>query len=313
MDTKKILVVEDEEAVRFLISEKLHKLGYEVYQACDGEEALKLAREVLPDIIVTDIMMPKKDGNQLIKELRACDQGKTIPFIILTARTHMRMYFEAIEVDAFIEKPFDMDELVAYVELAFSRLKGLPISEKSLEKIKAIEAKVDPLDMPVVSDGLSVNSSSRKDFGSEESKQSGVLSGNVDKDRPAEAVGNIPVSNKNKIILILERDVYIFHELQKMFSKYKYDSQVVLSSYECVEEAKRNKPDLIILRNIIGEVNAEELAHNIKVNEHLKQVPIIVYSNIGQRSEGKSASSGSYFVLNEEGKALINRVRELLQ
>lgn len=113
---KKILVVEDEQDMRQLLYDNLSNIGYEVYQAADGEEGFSMAKTVVPDMIISDIIMPRMNGNDLYKKIHAHDFGKKIPFIVLTARKRMRDYFEVAEVDDFIEKPFDFLALAEKIE-----------------------------------------------------------------------------------------------------------------------------------------------------------------------------------------------------
>src|SRR3989338_2616962 len=112
MDKKKILIVEDEPEMRQLLVLELETEGYQIYQAADGAEGFRVAQEVQPDLIISDVVMPKMDGNQFLKKLRASVFGKNIPFIILTARGKMRDYFELVQVDGFIEKPFKPEEIL---------------------------------------------------------------------------------------------------------------------------------------------------------------------------------------------------------
>ena len=118
-DKKKILIVDDERNMLTLLDAKLTGWGYTVHMARDGKEALKIVAEVYPDLIISDVMMPNMDGNQFLKEIRSQAFGKGIPFIIITARTQMKDYFEAIGVDDFIEKPFKFEELRRKIEKAF--------------------------------------------------------------------------------------------------------------------------------------------------------------------------------------------------
>jgi len=116
MDSKKILVVEDEPELRKVLALELEASGYKVFLAQDGLEGLKAAQKVHPDLIITDVLMPRMDGNQFLKKLRETESGRKIPFMILTARGKMRDYFETVHVDAFIEKPFAADDLLTKVE-----------------------------------------------------------------------------------------------------------------------------------------------------------------------------------------------------
>ena len=119
-----ILVVEDEEDMRKVVAEELEGLGHKVYQTGDGLEGLRIAEDVRPDLVISDVVMPKSDGNQLLKNLRETDFGKDIPFIVVTARRGMRDYFEVIKVAAFFEKPFKLKELCEKVEEVLAEKKS---------------------------------------------------------------------------------------------------------------------------------------------------------------------------------------------
>lgn len=82
--SKKILIVDDEELVVKVLTRKLKEEGFEVYAAYDGHEALLKVAKDKPDLILLDIIMPKLDGISVLKKLKAQDQTKNIPVIILT-------------------------------------------------------------------------------------------------------------------------------------------------------------------------------------------------------------------------------------
>ena len=111
-----ILIVEDEGDIRSIIAEKLTKLGYQVYQAADGQEGLEMAERCRPDLIVTDLIMPRKGGHQMWEEIRSADFGRAIPFIILTAREGLRDYYALKGVAGFLEKPFKIAALIGEIE-----------------------------------------------------------------------------------------------------------------------------------------------------------------------------------------------------
>lgn len=84
MDSKKILITEDEEAMQRAISEALSNQGFITITAKDGEEGLKTALGEHPDLILLDILMPRMDGMVMLQKLRLDEWGKTVPIIILT-------------------------------------------------------------------------------------------------------------------------------------------------------------------------------------------------------------------------------------
>jgi len=81
----KILVVDDEPAIREIVQRTLEKEGWEIYQAADGQEALAQVANVQPEIILLDLMMPRMDGFQFLTELRKTESGRSIPVVVITA------------------------------------------------------------------------------------------------------------------------------------------------------------------------------------------------------------------------------------
>ncbi len=113
----KVLVVDDEENIRFLVESALQLAGMETVGADEGRAALKLAAEYRPDLIVLDVMMPELDGFEVLHRLR--DSGSRTPVIFLTARdsTDDRVRGLTAGGDDYMVKPFAVAELVARVQL----------------------------------------------------------------------------------------------------------------------------------------------------------------------------------------------------
>ena len=123
MGKEKILIVEDEATTRTLLVAQLQKAGYQVFEAEDGVAGYQLAKTVKPDLIISDILMPQMDGNELMKKLRESEFGKNVLFIVLSARTQMQDYFEMMKADDFISKPFQGDDLLKRVDQVLDRLR----------------------------------------------------------------------------------------------------------------------------------------------------------------------------------------------
>ena len=120
----KIFVVEDEEDVRAMVTRILGTFG-EVTSARDGNEALTLlGAGPAPDIIVTDLMMPRMDGLSLAKELKKVPHLARVPVVMLTARSRPGDMIEGINAGArsYVTKPFKAEDLIAKVKKAL----GLP-------------------------------------------------------------------------------------------------------------------------------------------------------------------------------------------
>ncbi len=130
----KILVVEDNEDSRNLLVKQLHAYGHEVMATADGTEALEQALAQPPDIIVSDIMMPKMDGYQLCHEWKQNDKLKDIPFVFYTAtytREEDEKFALSLGADAFFNKPTEPDILVQILfEIVEKATSGLQPSAK---------------------------------------------------------------------------------------------------------------------------------------------------------------------------------------
>lgn len=117
---KKILVIEDEKPILNIIKFNLKKEGFEVYEAQDGQEGIDKALKLSPDLILLDIMLPKKDGFTVCRELR---QKIATPILMLTAREEEVDKVLGLELgaDDYITKPFSPRELIARVKAHLRR------------------------------------------------------------------------------------------------------------------------------------------------------------------------------------------------
>ncbi|MDR3366671.1 MAG: response regulator [Prevotellaceae bacterium] len=122
----KILLVEDNKILRSLITESLQTL-YEVVEAADGEEAAALIRSADVDLIVSDIMMPRKDGIALCKEVKESVETSHIPFVLLTAKTGVESKLQGADAgaDLYFEKPMDLGLLKISLQNIFKQRQHL--------------------------------------------------------------------------------------------------------------------------------------------------------------------------------------------
>lgn len=121
---KRLLIVEDNARLLGVIAVYLEKTGFEVMKARDGDDALLRLAETIPDLIVSDIMMPGTDGFALAANLRANPRTDLIPIIFLTAKDRAQDRINGFRagVDAYLVKPFEPEELVAVIESILSRI-----------------------------------------------------------------------------------------------------------------------------------------------------------------------------------------------
>jgi two-component system phosphate regulon response regulator PhoB len=120
-----VLVVEDEDALATLLQYNLDKEGYQVAVAGDGEEALLLTEERLPDLVVLDWMLPKVSGIEVCRRLRSRAETRNVPIIILTARGEETDRIRGLDTgaDDYVVKPFSMTELTARIRAVLRRIR----------------------------------------------------------------------------------------------------------------------------------------------------------------------------------------------
>ena len=140
---KKILVVEDNSDMRHFIQTELND-EYHIDEACDGEEGVEKAFEHLPDLIITDWMMPKMNGMELCKKLKNDIRTSHIPIILLTAKGNEESTIEGYETQAddYVTKPFNMKILKA-------KIKSLLLNREQLKKLFVRRLDIEPLELSV--------------------------------------------------------------------------------------------------------------------------------------------------------------------
>ncbi|WP_328955159.1 response regulator [Kitasatospora purpeofusca] len=118
----RVLVVDDSEVIRQLIRVNLELEGFEVVTAADGAECLEVVRQVRPDVVTLDVMMPRLDGLRTAARLRAAPGTRLLPIAIVSACSPADLDLgESVGVDGYLGKPFDPADLVALVRRLMER------------------------------------------------------------------------------------------------------------------------------------------------------------------------------------------------
>jgi len=152
---KKILVSDDEPDILEIISYNLRKEGYEVFTASDGNEALEKARLHHPDLIILDIMMPKKTGVEVCQILRTQPEFSQTLIIFLTALSDEAVQIKGLEsgADDYVTKPVSPKVLISRVNAIFRRIKQEPVENK---RIRIGNFSIDPASYLVIIDDREV-------------------------------------------------------------------------------------------------------------------------------------------------------------
>jgi adenylate cyclase len=114
---KRILLVDDEPEFLEMLQMRLEANGYEVQTATDGAEGFRKAKEEHPNLILLDVMMPGMDGFEVLSKLRACEDTKYLPVVMLTAKRESKFLLKSQELRAtdYLMKPCDSKELLQVV------------------------------------------------------------------------------------------------------------------------------------------------------------------------------------------------------
>ncbi len=139
MALQHVLFVDDHQGVRSIAQRALEQEGYAVAVAGDGVEAMESIQRILPDVIVSDIMMPRMDGYALYERVRSHPELVAVPFIFLTAKSEREdiLLAKALGVEDYLTKPFDCEELLVAVRSRLARARAISeSSEAQLAKLK---------------------------------------------------------------------------------------------------------------------------------------------------------------------------------
>lgn len=134
---KRILVVDDERHIVRLVQVNLERAGYEILTAYDGIEALEKVKTESPDMVVLDVMMPRMDGFEVLKNLQADPRYQNIPVIMLTAKAQDADIFKGWSsgVSSYLTKPFNPRELLVFVERIFQSMDEPPVEDESVWEV----------------------------------------------------------------------------------------------------------------------------------------------------------------------------------
>lgn len=154
----KILVVDDDPAVRESLRRSLIFNGYTIVLAADGEEALDKVQSERPDMVILDVMMPKFDGLEVCRELRS--QGDDIPILLLTARDSVSERVAGLDAgaDDYLTKPFALEELLARTRSLVRRAaRPAAVDTQQIEILKFEDLELDPATRDVTRGGRQIS------------------------------------------------------------------------------------------------------------------------------------------------------------
>jgi len=163
VSSAKVLVVDDEPTILEIVGRYMERAGFETSSAADGFEALQLAEEHHPDLVVLDLMLPGIDGIEVMRRLRE-RPGKPVAVILLTARGEESDRLVGLRrgADDYVVKPFSPAELVARVEAVLRRLAPPPEGEEVAPPIEVGSLRVEPASRRVFLDDEEISLTQRE-------------------------------------------------------------------------------------------------------------------------------------------------------
>ncbi len=258
MNEKKILVVEDDGVLRDVLMEKLKTAGYKAIGAEDGEIAIQKIKEDKPDMILLDILMPKKDGMEVLEDMHADEEMKNIPVIIIS-NSGQPVEIERAKAlgakDFLVKAIFDPNEVLAKVKNILIETEGGAVEETKNTGFSGKPAAVSP-----ASAGVSVSSKSTSD----------------DKKETGESRGKV---------LVVEDDKFLRELLVRKLFGEGFTIESAIDARGAFEILSNWKPQIILLDLILPGEDGFSILEKIKKDSNLADIPVIILSNLGQQED----------------------------
>jgi adenylate cyclase len=163
-DPPRVLIVDDNENNRAILAARLGAQGYSTEEACDGAEALEVARSDAPDLILLDVTMPRMDGLEACRRLRSDPSVGFVPIILVTARADSKDVVAGLEAgaDEYLTKPVDQQALVARVR---SMLRVKELHDRTKQQAAELAAWNESLERRVAEQVIQIERASRSPYG----------------------------------------------------------------------------------------------------------------------------------------------------
>lgn len=284
MEKKKILVIEDDSVLRDVLITKLTKTGYIVSGAEDGEVAMEAMRKEKPNLILLDILMPKKDGMQVMEEMHADEALKNIPIIVVSNSG------QPVEIDR-AKKLGARDFLI----------KAVFEPNEVLEKVNAI------LGASITSGVAGGNTAQNAESGQTAAAPTDSSSSTTNAEKE---------STNGAKVLVVEDDKFLRELLVRKLYSEGFAVESAIDATGAFEVLGRFIPDIILLDLILPGIDGFEILARVKKNNTLVTVPVVILSNLGQKEDIERAMSlgaidfmvKANFTLDE----IVNKVRRIL-
>jgi DNA-binding response OmpR family regulator len=292
---KTILVVEDSQTSRKVITMLLERKGYAIVEAKNGAEALARLSEVVPDLVLLDLMLPDMSGYEVLARVRQSKKSAEIPVIMLTGKSNPADRMKGLHhgSNEYLTKPFDPAKLLGVLEKYLDR----PVEVKKEAKAEqpAAVARIAPKP-PARQAPPAVEPIALRDL--------------------EPALASIPESGKSeKTILVVEDSPTSRKVISMVIAKRGYAIHEAATGAVAMRKAQEKTPNLILLDAMLPDMTGYEILHRFKHDERLKNVPIVMLTAKNSpvdRQKGMQGGSVAYITKPFDPEKLLAVIDEYI-
>ncbi len=276
METKKVLLVEDEQVLADVLDAKLKKAGYETAVAYDGEDGLAKISSLKPDLILLDIVLPKINGYEILETMKA--EGNTTPIIIISNSgqpVEIDRTKELGAVDFLVKTQFDPDELIVKVNNFLQGITENSTESSALENSAPTPVTTTESVTPATTEGTD--------------EPSGAPTMTIEASPEQNQAG----SGKKIKILLVEDDKFLRDICGTKLAKEGFEVIEAIDGGEVLSKIESNRPDIVLLDIVLPSANGFEILSQIKghSNPDIAKTTVLMLSNLGQEDDVKKAIS----------------------
>lgn len=292
---KTILVVEDSQTSRKVITMLLERNGYSIFEAKNGAEALSRLTEVVPDLVLLDLMLPDMSGYEVLARIRQSKKSAEIPVIMLTGKSNPADRMKGLYhgSNEYLTKPFDPAKLLGVLEKYMDRPSEAK-NEAKIEKpaaVASIVPKPPPRQTPPPVEPIAL--------------------------RDVEpALAAIPEQGKpEKIILVVEDSPTSRKVISMVIAKRGYTIHEAATGAVAMRKAKEKTPNLILLDAMLPDMTGYDILNRFKHDVHLKNVPIVMLTARNSpvdRQKGMQGGSVAYLTKPFDPEKLLAVIDEYI-
>ena len=267
---KIILVIEDSKTSRKVISLVLKRQGYGIVEATRGSEGLAELVNVLPDLVLLDVMLPDMDGYQILSKIRSDERLKEVPVVMLTGKRSSvdRMKGIASGANEYLTKPFDPAKLIKVIE----RFMGPGKKPMTVPVAKAPAVKISR----TVTKTVKPNT------------------------LPATKMVSKPVATSTPSILIVEDSPTTRKVISMVLTRKAYRLREATTGAEALQLINTETPDLILLDAMLPDMTGYEILTQLKENEMFKKIPVVMLTaKMGATDRQKGLQAGAVAYLTK--------------